>query len=411
VSALLRATPVDRRDRAVLLACALYPIFGTGFFLYSFPLWVVPWTVDFHMARATVMSAFAAAAIVTTLVTPVVGRLLDTLSPRLTAIGGALMMGAGLWLASAARSFWLVAVPYATLVAVGAAAAGMLPAQTVALRKFPEKAGRNTGLILLGLSLGGALLPLVLAPAIARFGWRTAMALSGVTIVSVIVPLAWFFLDGQWAPRVAVGTGEGGFPQQALTTKAIFSNGDLWRILAGFLPLTFVNAALQPNVVAIGVDSGISPATAAYLVSILAVSAAVGAPIVGSLADRIDLRLVYAGLSAVIASALLVLVATPRLLFPAVAVIGLAGGGGLPLLGVLIVRRFGLVNLPRVQGLIVPLLIPAYAAPALAGWIHDRTGSYSNAFVLLALLLVPGILAICTLNLANRVRTTLPTAS
>jgi MFS family permease len=402
---------ITRGNRAILLACSLYPIFSTGFFLYSFPLWVVPWTVDFHVSRATVMSAVASAAIVTTVITPVVGRLLDTLSPRLTAIGGAFMMGAGLWLASGARSFWLVAVPYATLVAMGAAAAGMLPAQTVALRKFPESAGRNTGLILMGLSLGGALLPLALAPVIARFGWRTAMAVSGVAIVAVIVPTSWFFLDGRVTPRIAVDVGKPLNWQPALTTKEILSRRDLWRILAGFLPLTFVNAALQTNVVAVAIDAGISPTSAAYLVSILALAAAVGAPIVGSLADRIDLRYVYAGLSAIIASALLLLVVMPGMLFPAVAVIGLAGGGGLPLLGVLIVRSFGLTNLPRVQGLIVPLLIPAYVAPALAGWIHDRTGSYSYAFILLALLLMPGTLAICTLKLVGRGRTIVPSIS
>ena len=99
---------------------------------------------------------------------------------------------------------------------------------------FPKNAGRNTGFILLALSLGGALLPLIIAPLIGRLGWRTAMGLSGLAVIVVIVPLSWIFLDGHNTPKSDVDTPEPANLQSALTTAQILARGDLWKILAGF---------------------------------------------------------------------------------------------------------------------------------------------------------------------------------
>jgi MFS family permease len=348
--------------------------------------------------------------------TPLVGRTLDAVSPRLMTLAGAAIMAAGFWLVSLAQAFWQVAALYCTLIAVGAAFAGLLPAQTVVLRRLPKNAGAILGVMVLGLSLGGGLLALALAPLLETFGWRPTFALAGLVILIVVVPLAWIFLDGK-AGRGARGHGAPDASAPAagdtplMTTRQTFMSPSFWTVLVGFLSLTLVSSAVQPNVVAVAVDAGLTATQGAYLVSVMGLTAALGAPGIGWVADRIDPRTVFAGVAVALALALAAIVWVPLLFIPAIAVVGFAAGGGQPLLGVLILGRFGPGNFPRVQGLVIPLLLPALTGPALAGWIRDRTGSYDLAFLALIPLMAVSVLVISCAKALGRPRAAAPIAA
>jgi hypothetical protein len=81
-------------------------------------------------------------------------------------------------------------------------------------------------------------------------------------------------------------------------------------------------------------------------------------------------------------------------------VIGFAGAGVFPVLGVILVRNFGPRAFARIMGMIMPVLVIEMAiAPVLAARVRDLTGSYKIAFAYCACLLVAGALAVVMLRL------------
>jgi MFS family permease len=361
-----------------------------GFSLVSFPLWVVPWTQEFGLARGTVMVAFAGCALTMSLSGPLVGALVARLSVRWVVVIGASFMAAGLALVASATSFWEIAALYGTLIGLGVGLAGMLTGQILAIQSYPERAGAAGGLVILGLSLGSAVVPAAIAPIVAASGWRAAFLAAAAILAFVAVPLALLLLasPGKATPALA------GTPPAAADWAIVLKASAFWIILSGIFPIIVALAAIQSNIIAIGADAGMTLSTGSYLVTLTAAGTAIGAVTIGWLADRHDPRIVYTGIAIVIILSMLALVGQRDfgVFAGALALFGFAGGGAMPLMGVLIVRAFGAEEFPRVFGLVGPFLIPAVAGPVADAWIRDATGSYDLAFVLTAGLMVPGVI-------------------
>lgn len=393
-----------REEWGLLIACAVIPTLTMGLAMVSFPLWVPLWTADFKVSRSTVMLGFMAMTVVSVFAAPLAGRALASVSARVVMIGGALVMTAGFILVAALHSFWAVAGIYASLIAVGSAFAGLLPAQTVALRRFPDRAGAIGGMLSLIMSLGSAVAPLVIAPTLAAFGWRPVFVVMGVVISAVGVPLAWFFLKPQGAPAAASAALEADAAGESSPTptpsgQPILSAPAFWLILAAILPIMLGLSAIGPNLAAMAADAGLGLSMAGYLVSGMSAGAAVGGVAVGWMADRVEPKVIFTGVTAVMVAGLCaVLFAPVALMLPGLVGFGLAAGGVMPLFGVIILRRFGPVDFPRVQGLITPFMIPAFVGPLLAAWIRDQTGHYDLALVGLMILMLPGMAAVWALG-------------
>jgi len=73
----------------------------------------------------------------------------------------------------------------------------------------------------------------------------------------------------------------------------------------------------------------------------------------------------------------------------------------IPVWGALLAKVFGLLDYGRVMGLMNPvLMLFTLVAPPLAGYLHDRTGSYDAAFIGFAVPLVAVILLLPLIRFA-----------
>jgi MFS family permease len=399
-----------------LAACMLIPAVNYALFATSFPLWVIPWINDFHVARSTVMSGFAVANLITGLTSPIVGRVLERIPVRLMMALGGVALASGFVLGSIAHSIWQVMALYASVMAVGSAFAGVLPAQSVAVRILPHRTGTTGGLITLGISAGGIVIPGLLVGPVAELGWRPAFVMAGALVLLTIVPLSWFlFKDHGGKPIAAQGEaaaaatdaahGEAAATDAArLTIRALLGNPAFWVPIIASTAVLFVVGTVLTNSVAIAADSGIKIGVGGYLVPMIGAGSALGSVGLGWLYDRLDYRLLFAATAAAVVVALLLLLGHVQLLPMALAfaVVGFAGGGVFPMLGVMIVRGFGPHAFGRIMGMLMPMLIIAALAPVFAAWVRDRTGSYGIAFVFCAVLMIPSGLAVLLLRIPPR---------
>ena len=115
----------------------------------------------------------------------------------------------------------------------------------------------------------------------------------------------------------------------------------------------------------------------------------------GALADRVRHRVLFWIAAGCMIVAMLMLRGSPDIVMLVLGVtfVGLAGGGILPIMAVIVGARFPVAHFGRVMGLVMLSLTVASLGPILAGRVFDVAGSYDPAFLLFAALLVPGMVA------------------
>jgi len=363
-----------------------------GVLIYCFALFVLPWLAEFEVPRRDVMLAIALLQIGMGIVSPFAGRAMDVLPMRVLVTAGACSMAAGLWLASQAQALWHILLVYALLFPPAMALTGTLASQTLVTRWFRDKRGLAIGISATGTNLGGMVFPILVAGGLAVLGWRDTLQWLALAGLLLVVPLGWLVLSRQ--PRLP----EAGSADHAARAAArrwrtgeILSTRLFWIPVIGMLPLQTAFGAVQFNLGAYAADAGLSPGQAANLIALCSLCMILGKFLFGGLGDRIDHRWLYWMAAASMSGGLLLLYGTPPipLLTLGVVLVGLAGGGILPMLGLVFGARFGIESFGRVMGLVMLSITFGAIGPFLAGWVYDLTGSYDLAFLAFVLLFIP----------------------
>ena len=388
----------------VLAVAMLFQAVTFGIGIYSFTFWVAPWSADFAVGRSEVMTVFITLQVAMGALAPLAGRAVDRLSLRGLIIAGALCLAAGLLLAGRAGALWHLNLVYGTLIVAGMLLAGPLAGQTLAARWFVRRRGTALGVVTVGTSIGGFLLPPLVTWLHGSIGWRAANDWLALFVVLAIVPPVWLLVRN--APGAGLRAVEGadanrdGRPATSTATLDILRQRVFWLTVLGFTPLATAFGGAQQNLGPYASDLGIDAQAAAYLVSVMAL-VMIGAKVFfGAMADRWDIRALFmltvAGLA--IALGLMLLELSYFALVLVCALLGFVAGGFLPLLGALVSQNFDIRAFGQVMGMLGPFTTLAAVGPWIAGYLRDTTGSYDLAWLTLSALLVPSAAAIALLK-------------
>ncbi len=390
----------------VLAVAMLFQAVTFGIGIYSFTFWVAPWSTEFSVGRGEVMTVFLTLQVAMGALAPLAGRAVDRLSLRGLIIAGALCLAAGLVLAGRAGALWHLNLVYGTLIVAAMLLAGPLAGQTLAARWFARRRGTALGLVTVGTSIGGFLLPPLVTGLHGSIGWRAANDWLALAIVLVVVPPVWLVVRN--APSAGLRSVEGmaadahrdGGAVTAAPLLGILRQRLFWMTVLAFTPLATAFGGAQQNLGPYASDLGIDAQAAAYLVSVMALVMIAAKVFFGAMADRWDLRALFllavAGLA--IALGFMLLDLSYFALVLVCALLGFVAGGFLPLLGALVSQNFDIRNFGQVMGLLGPFTTLAAVGPWIAGYLRDTTGSYDAAWLSLSALLVPSAAAIALLK-------------
>lgn len=364
-----------------------------GLLIYGFGVIILPFATEFGVPRQTLMLGSTLLSLTTNLISPLGGTAIDRGGARNLMTFGAAMLGLGLFALSRVTAMWQVLAIFALILPFGNLLLGQLTSSSLMTRWFTRTRGRALGLSAVGTSIGGFLLPPLVAWLAATQGWRWAYAAVAAGVVLVLTwPIRAFVVDrpqslGQWPdgdPAPAAATAPVTAAAQALDTRALLTSLRFWQVTLIIALVAGTYLALIANLVPHATDIGIPAPRASLLMSVMAVCAIPGKIAFGMLADRIDLRLAMWLVIGCICAALgtLLVAATFAELAGACALLGVAGGGLLPLWGLYIAQGFGQANYGKAAGLMNPAMMPItlLAAP-FAGRVFDQTGHYTLAFV------------------------------
>ncbi len=385
----------------------LFNVLGQASGTLNFGLFVIPISDELGMSRQMIGWAQTARIWAGGLSGIVIGRWLDRHGPRGPVLVAAVVAVGGLLVLARAQS---ATVLFGVLLALGASGwtapgGGALIATVPVSKWFVRLRGRATGIVQLGLGVGGALLLPLTQSLIGRFGWRSALitlAWLSAAVVPLIVLLRRQPGDLGLLPdggpprrRATLRHGAAGETQRSVppadddprwTVAKAARTSAMWKLTAAFASLGFLLGAASVHRVPHWVELGFSAATVSYAFGIDATTATATALAAGFVVERLAVRFVGAiscTLFCVSLSLMIVGQAWPPLLFASVILFGAAIGFNMVVQGVIWAQYFGWRFVGTIRGVVLPITVLAGGLGApIAGALRDVTGTYRTSWII-----------------------------
>jgi len=376
-----------------LAVCVLFQAYTIGLLVYCFTLWVAPLMAEFGTQRAPVVALASISGLIMAVVAPLAGWASDRMPIKYVAAGGVLCFALGMLLASQTSRLGQISWIYGSLLPVGAALAGPVAAQSAVTRMFDRHKGMALGISWSGIALGGLILPPVTSQLIQSQGWRQThiyCACLGFVVAAIV-------LAAMGRERVQARAAPAGEPRPSF--RGILGTRSFWLILLSVVPVSVMFASVQFNIGPLANDLQIDPKKTGFALSLLAATMIVAKLSFGTLADRLDHRLLlWSCVGAVVATVAAVSLGTARAFFTSMVFLGIAGGGLMPMVGVLCADKFSGAEYGRAVGLCFLVLNATYVGPWIVARMRDLTGGYISTLQIMLVLLVPAALGITLLR-------------
>lgn len=351
---------------------------------YTFSAFVEPLQKDFGASRGSVSLVFSLAGFLYFGLGVVSGPLADQWGSRRLAVIGMILTGAGLAVASTARSLAEVYAAYGLGVGLGVGCS-YVPAVGAVQRWFVRRRGLASGLAVSGIGVGTLVMPPLASVLIEALGWRAAYLVLGGLAAVVGAGMALMIEND---PRER-GLGPDGDPQPSgvhSARPAGASVRDAVRsrrfvgLYAACLICSFGVFVPFVHLVPYAMDHGIPQSSAVLLLGVIGVGSTAGRFFLGGLADRMGRRLALLAMFVGMALALLVwAVSTGIWALAAFAfTFGVFYGGWVALLPALVMDDFGGRNVSGIIGILyTSVAFGTLIGPSGAGFAFDLSQSYT----------------------------------
>lgn len=375
----------------VVWACAAGSFFA-GIPLQTYAIFLRPVADQFGWTRQSASTGYAMLALVAAIAAPLVGRVIDRFGARRVIIPALAITGLALMSLSALTSS--LAHFYVVCGVIGLAVIGASPVaySRVIFGWFDAHRGRALGTMLAGGMVSAIVLPPITVSLIGALGWRTAWLVLGAAIIGGGVMIVTAFLHERPVPRAtAAGDIPGATIGEALRSRLF------WTLIVSIFGAALMMSGAIVHVPALLTDRGLTPQSAALVLSVMGGANLLSRVVSGWLLDRYAAPRVAAVQLAVgaIGGLLMANAATLPSAATAAFLIGAGSGGEIDVNPYLLARYFGLRSLATLYGFNwMALGIASAIGPILMGRAYDADHTYSLIFTQLAIvtMLVAGLM-------------------
>jgi len=370
----------------------------------AFSLLFPPILDEFGWERGVTAGAFSFGFLVSALLSPALGRLMDRRGPRVVMELGVGLVAAGLMLATLVRQPWHLYATLGVLVGGGSICLSYTGQALYLPNWFVRRRGFAMSLAFSGVGVGSIILLPWMQNLIGRAGWRAACWAMGILVLAVLAPLNLLLKrrpedlglepDGDKAPP---GTGAANRTANVVdptwvavdwTLGRAMRTARFWWIAVGYLCGMFSWYAVQIHQTKYLVEVGFSSSYAAWALGFVSLAGIPGQIALGHLSDRIGREWVWTVGSLGFALCYLALLLlrhapTPALLYFMVVSQGMLGYGLTSVIGAIPAEIFQGRHYGTIFGtLMLASIVGGAAGPWVTGALHDATGSYTLAFSL-----------------------------
>ena len=370
----------------------------------AFSLMFPPIVDEFGWERGLAAGAFSFGFLVSALVSPVLGRLMDRYGPRLVIEGGVLICTAGLLSATLISTPWQLYATLGLLVGIGANSMTYSVHSQFLPNWFVRRRALAIGIAFSGVGVGSMLILPWLQSVILHDGWRAACWMLGIVTLVVLLPINLIVAkrpedlgllpDGErkgadgTAARKKSNVVDAKWAATDWTLRRAARTARFWWLFVGYFCGGYVWYAVQVHQTKYLVEIGFTPMLAAWSLGVVAMAGIPGQIALGALSDRFGREIMWsvscAGFT-ICYAALLLLAAQPSqpLLWLMVLSQGLLGYAFASLMGPVVAEIFEGARFGSIFSLLMVALIGGGAVgPLVTGLLYDWTGTYTIAFAL-----------------------------
>ncbi len=371
-----------------------------GLLMQSYGAYVAVLQEQRGWSRTALAGAFSLIQLISGLVGPFQGAVMDRIGPRAVMRVGFVLFGLGFMLLSQVNSLTMYYLVF-VVISLGFALSAFFPLTVALVNWFERKRSRVLATMSLGFAVGGLIVPVV-AFSLEQIGWRNTAFISGLIITFAGVPLASVMrhrpedygeiVDGL-RNRLAAAASEQEYPpvtQRDFTTREALRTPAFWLISLGHGSALLVVGAVMVHVIShLKEGLGYSIASASLVITLLTSMQVVGMLIGGAIGDRFDKRKICAICMLMHAAGMLLITyADSFVMVVAFAVLhGLAWGIRGPLMQAIRADYFGRSSFGVIMGISTTIImVGQVVGPLFAGIMADATGDYVAGFTILAVL-------------------------
>jgi predicted MFS family arabinose efflux permease len=391
----------------LVAAIAFVALLGAAAFRAAPGVLIVPLQDEFGWPRGVLSLAVGVNLVLFGLTAPFAATLMDRFGIRRVVTAALVLVAAGNGLTVFVTASWQLVLLWGVLVGFGTGSMALVFAATVASRWFVERRGFVMGVLTAGSSMGQLVFLPVLAWATAAWGWRAASLVVTVACLAV-VPLVLLFLHDHPADRgvhpygtadlhrvVAPAVRATGSGRRALRVLRLAARRrTFWALAGGFAICgATTNGLIGTHFIPAAHDHGMGQTAAANLLALVGIFDLVGTLGSGYLTDRVDPRLLLAvyygfrGVGLALLPALLSDAVHPSML-AFIVVYGLDWVATVPPTVALCRQVFGPEGTIVFGWVFAAHQLGAAAAAVAAGFVRDRTGTYTSAWLAAAAMCV-----------------------
>jgi len=305
------------------------------------------------------------------------GAASDRVGPRIVVLAGAIILGAGLWLASRATSALMFQLGFGVLVGV-AAGAFFAPVIATVTGWFDTQRALAVSLV----SAGMGMAPLTMSPLaawlVSHYDWRTAMAGIGSLAWVLLIPAA-LLVRGAPRPDPSTAAAATEMAKPAPRLAAAFLSAQFIVLGMTFFFCCAAHSGPLFHFVSYAITCGVPMMTAVSVYSVEGLAGLGGRLLFGVAADRLGVKPVLIGGLAVQSIAILTYMFANRAseFYLLGIVFGTAYSGVMPLYAVLAREYFDQRIMGTVFGAAIMLSSLGMAlGPVVGGWIFDTYHDY-----------------------------------
>ena len=387
-----QAAPQNVTNRWLIVAAGVVMQVALGS-VYTWSVFRIPLSNTYGTSVSAVNTTFSIALLALGFTAFFGGLWMNRSGPRIVALSAGVLYGAGIFLASFAEpSLWILYLTYGLLAGIGMGIGYIVPVATL-IKWFPDKRGLITGIAVAGFG-SGALVTVPLAKQLVQDdGLFSTFMILGVIFLVMVVGAGFFMKNPPegwkpegWEPKEKDLAERSGVDYELGSALKTWQWYALWALL--FLSVTPGIAFISEADPIVQELSGVGPATAAWVVSIIFVGNAAGRILWPWLSDAMGCRWVFLTmylLQAVLFFLMPVIGTSIFLLAVLAFVIVSCCGGGFGTMPAFNANYFGSKNVGMSYGLMITAWgFSGVLGPQLISWAYDATGAYWLAFYIIA---------------------------
>lgn len=272
------------------LAVAFIILFFSSGLRFAFGIVLKPMSEDLSWSRAETTMAATAFFVVSALVMPIYGRLIDRYSLGRVMIISIAVTSLGFGLVAVVQTPWQFIFFYGIVFALGHSGFSILPVSVMVGRAFPDRTGIANSVAMSGFGFGQLIIISVLTLIVLEVGWRISHVYLAAGTASVLIPLLLFhgkFVNFLPDSPERYGGHPTDLPSSSVPHLLRFTISTKFAILIAVYALCgFQDFFMATHIASFATDNGVKEQFAGNLLAIMGVFALAGVIIAGFLGDK-----------------------------------------------------------------------------------------------------------------------------